>query len=118
MNDEIDRVPLVGVDYVKPYEENETMEADTNELQDFYYFQIATNPDGYNSGRTYNLRTKSKAMHDEVVPLLSKFSEDAKRRALSSTMFRKSQLYVRTIYERTVCQSLIALIIVGVSTLT
>ena len=115
MDDEIDRVPLAGVDLVKQYDENASIEQATAQPHDYYYLQIATNPEGYNSGRTYHLRTQSKSMHEQVVPLLSKFSKDARRRAESSTVFRKSQIQVKKIYERTVCQAAIAIIILGVS---
>ena len=78
--------------------------------------QVATNPSGYNSGRNYNMRTKSKETYDEVLHLLSKLSKAARRRAEGSTLFRKTQMKVRKICEQHIFQSVIAAIIVGVST--
>ena len=56
-------------------------------------------------------------MHNQILPLLSKLIKDARRKAESSTVFRKSQMYVRRIYEKAVCQAFVALIIIGVSVL-
>ena len=115
-DDEIDRVPLAGVDYVKALDEIGSIGQDSANMQsqDFYFIQVATNPEGYNSGRSYNLRTKSKEMHGEILALLNHLSKEARGRAKSANSFRKSQLHVKNVYDHFLCQYFIALVIVGV----
>ena len=114
--EEIDRIPLEGVDYVKSSDELgsklEIIE-DSSSLQ--YVLQVATNPDGHNSGRSYYLRTNSKETFEEIFPLLSNYARVARERAQASTYFRRAQLRVRSIYQHIICQSIFALIIFGVS---
>ena len=117
MDDEIDRIPLAGVDYVEPYDENETMERDIAQSHQYYCLQVGTNISGYNSGRVYNFRTKSKEIYDEILPQVRKLSLDARTRAEATTAFRNNQLVqlkVRKIYDHNLCQGLIACIISGV----
>ena len=118
--EEIDRIPLDGVDFVKAH--FEAAVTDANDLrahdrqsQDFFCFQVGTSAEGYNSGRTYTLRTDSKRLYDEILPLLTKLSKKARRRAEAHTLFQKCQRKVRKIYSHNFCQSFIALIIMGVS---
>ena len=51
MDEEIDRIPLAGVDFVKPHTENAAMEVSNHEgaSQDLFCFQVATSIEGYNS---------------------------------------------------------------------
>ena len=111
-DDEIDRVPLTGVDFVKNHDENISMEA---KGQNGFCLQIATSPTGYNSGRSYMLRTDSAVTQEDTILLLSKLSKDAKKRAAASTLFRKLQRKVKKFYERDFCQGFVALIIMMVS---
>ena len=116
MDEEIDRIPLEDVDFVKAHFEAAVMESqDDSQSQDFFCFQVATRAEGYNSGRTYTLRTRSKELYDEILPLLIKMSKKARRRAEARTFFRKCQWKVRKIYTHYGAQSFIALIIMGVS---
>ena len=117
MDEEIDRIPLAGVDFVKPHTENAAMEVSNHEgaSQDLFCFQVATSIEGYNSGRTYTMRTRSKALYDDVLPLLTKLAQTAQRRAQANSLFRRCQRKVREIYNHSICQSLIALVITGVS---
>ena len=122
-DEEIDRIPLVGVDFVKAHveaviaEDHKYHEAHghDSQSQEYFCFQVGTNAEGYNSGRTYTVRTHSKRLYEETLPLLIKFSKNARRRAQARSFFRKCQLEVRRIYSHRICQSTIALIIIGVS---
>ena len=118
MEQEIDRIPLIGVDFVKAHVETAGMQGDDFNgplSQDHFCFQIATNPEGYNSGRTYTLRTSSKGLYHEILPLMDKLLKNARRRARATTLFRKFQWKVRKVYSNNLCQSIIAVIIMGVS---
>ena len=115
-DEEVDRIPLDGVDYVKSGDDvgaKMDMELDASMQQ--YILQVATNPEGHNSGRSYYMRTGSKDVYDEIFPLLTKFSKTARERAQASTHFRRAQLRVRNVYQHIICQSIFALIIIGVS---
>ena len=59
-DDEIDRVPLAGVDFVKAHDETgvEIEGLESAQSTQFYTLQIATNPSGYNSGKVSNRPTK------------------------------------------------------------
>ena len=118
--EEIDRIPLEGVDFVKAHYEAALMEGHSHDdsggqSQDFFCFQVATNAEGYNSGRTYTFRTRSKELYEETLPLLTSLAKKAKRRAQAHTLFRICQWRVRKVYSHSICQSIIALVIMGVS---
>ena len=121
MDEEIDRIPLIGVDFVKAHFETVGMQGDGadegSKSQDYFCLQIATNPEGYNSGRTYTFRTYSKELYDEVLPFLTKLFKKAKRRARANTVFRKCQWQVKKVYSNNICQSIMAVVIMGVSRL-
>ena len=135
---EIDRIPLKEVDFVKSHLETPITQDRTHvkahleipfmqdrshndthgyesQSPEYFCLQIATNSEGYNSGRTYTLRTRSKELHDEVLSLLKKLAEKSKKRAEANTWFRKCQWQVRAVYDHNISQSIIALIIMGVS---
>ena len=124
-DEEIDRIPLDGVDFVKahfeaaimdgPNHSDRDLHSHSSQPQDFFCLQVATNAEGYNSGRTYTFRTRSKELYDEILPLLNKLAKNARRRARAQTFFRKCQWKVRKVYSHSICQSIIALIILGVS---
>ena len=113
--EEVDRIPLEGVDYVKADDGAATKSDSPDTSTQNYVLQIATNPESYNSGRTYYLRTTSKETYDEIVPLLSNYAQAARERAIASTVFQRAQLRVRNVYQHVVCQSIFAMIIIGVS---
>ena len=76
------------------------IESDT-QTTGYFCLQIATDPQGYNSGRTYYLRTESKSLHDDIMPLLRKYSVAARERAQASTLFQKTQRRVRKVHSVT-----------------
>ena len=114
-DEEVDRVPLSGVDFVKVFDENISVENHEIQSQNHFCLQVATNPLGYNSGRSYMLRSVSSSSRDEVLVLLSKLSKDAKKRAKAKTGFQKLQLKTKKYYEKDFVQGFIALIIMTVS---
>ena len=114
--EEIDRIPLEGVDYIKSSDEMGKMEGEKDSSNHHFVFQVATNEEGHNSGRSYYLRTDSKAVYDEIFPLLKNFAKSAKERAQATTHFQRAQLRVRTVYGHIICQSIFAMIIIGVRT--
>ena len=85
-----------------------------SQSQDFFCFQVATNAEGYNSGRTYTLRTRDKQLYDEILPLLIKLSKKARSRARAHSLFQKCQWKVSKFYSHNICQSIIATVIMGV----
>ena len=121
---EIDRIPLAEVNSVKAnvettvmknHERNDQRGQVGQSQQDFFCLQVATQPEGYNSGRTYTFRTRSKELHDEISSLLNKLVDESKKLAEANSCFRKAQWKVKEIYDNSVCQSMIAVIILGVS---
>ena len=114
-DEEVDRVPLSGVDFVKVFDENISVENHEIQSQNHFCLQVATNSLGYNSGRSYMLRSVSSSSRDEVLVLLSKLSKDAKKRAKAKTGFQKLQLKTKKYYEKDFVQGFIALIIMTVS---
>ena len=121
MDAEIDRIPFIGVDFVKAHFELAGMQIDSHDgasqslPEDYFCWQIATNSEGYNSGRTYTLRTNSKSQYDDILPLMKRLVKVSKRRAQATTFFRKCQWRVRKIYAHNMCQAIVAVIIMGVS---
>ena len=111
-DEEIDRVPLNSVDFVKNFDD--TISADT-QSQNNFCLQVATNPQGYNSGRSYMLRSGSSSTRDDILSLLSQLSKHAKKRAKARTGFQMLQVKVKKYYEKDFCQSFIALIIMTAS---
>jgi hypothetical protein len=77
-------------------------------------FQIATDTNGYNSGRSYYLQAAGAGQKQDVINLLQKFSKIARMRAEVKSSFRKTQDRVRETYISWQFQTGAALLIVGV----
>ena len=117
-NEEIDQIPLSGIDYVKLNEELlGAVDADLDSSHDYFCLQVATDPQGHNSGRSYYMRTSSKAVYDDFSLVLGRLAKAARKRAQASTIIQKAQLRVRKVYGRFICQSIFALIILGVNSM-
>ena len=115
-DEEIDRIPLAGIDYVKSNDDlGATMEAEMESSHEHFCLQVATDPEGHNSGRSYYMRTNQKDTYDDFFPALKKYAKIAKKRAQASTVFQRAQHKVRKVYTHFICQSIFALIIIGVS---
>ena len=113
-DEEVDRVPLAGVDFVKNYNENLAVQSKSAHDQDHFCLQVATNSLGYNSGRSYMLRTDSRTIHSELILDLSQLSKVARKRAIATTNVQLIQLRVKKFYERDFCQGLVATVIMAV----
>jgi predicted RNA-binding protein YlxR (DUF448 family) len=77
-------------------------------------FQIATVPDGYNSGRSYYLQADSSQLKQEVMTLLQELAKSARKKANETTWFRRLQLRVREVYVHWIFQTSAALLIIAV----
>jgi hypothetical protein len=81
---------------------------DANELM------IETNPEGYNSGRTYYLQAESKAFCQQVVQQLNQNCKEANERANAQTAFTLAQQHSRKMYRSTIFQNIVAILIIAV----
>ena len=77
-------------------------------------FQVATIPDGHNSGRRYYLKASSRHERQEYLKMLGDLAMDAARRAAGNTRIRLMQDTVRRFYMSKPFQYLAALLIVAV----
>ena len=114
-DEEIDRIPLYEVEYVKSNDEIGAMDIELETTHEHFCLQVATDPQGHNSGRSYYLRTWSKEVHEEIFPLLNQLVKNARKRSGGSSAFQRAQRKIRKLYGHFICQSIFAFIIVGVS---
>ena len=120
-DDEIDRIPMEQIEFVKEFtdtidESSKVLEATTKEDDGTWHMmQIATIPGGYNGGRSYYLRSNSSYTIENLITLLRKLSSKAREAADKSSLFWRIQRRVASVYEYDVVQSFIALLIAGVS---
>jgi hypothetical protein len=119
-NEEIDRIPLDQVDFVREFidtsdEASKALEPEEDNLESSWHImQIATDVHGYNGGRSYYLRSNSKYTMDNLIVLLQKLVFEAKESADSRNLFWRAQHEGLKIYHSTAVQSVIALLIAGV----
>ena len=112
--EELDRIPFVDIDFVKD-PKNASLE-ETNASGSFVSsvrIEIVTKLDGYNSGRTYYLKTTNVDTHTSVLKSLIRYSKLAKKN--QSSPFIRAQETARCIYEHNIFQAMVALIILAVS---
>ena len=79
------------------------------------FIQIKTTPDGFNSGRTYYLQTKSEELRQAVVDDVSRAVESAKSRLAGFSWFRNTQKRVGRVYNSMRFQIGVAFLIIAVS---
>jgi hypothetical protein len=94
-------------------EEEEDAEESTSMLL-VNAFQIATVPDGYNSGRSYYLQADSGDVKQQIISHLQMLAKNAKKKAEVKSSFRKTQDRVRSVYVARPFQGAAALLIVAV----
>ena len=112
---QIDHIPLAEVIHVKEMQEAAMDDKDGMDNQAFaYVMQIATNEDGYNSGRTYYLATESKESLDELMGIIGKLARKARLQAEARTWLRKVQFKVRQRYDSGIFQATMAVRIAAV----
>ncbi len=83
-----------------------------------FSFQIRTLTDGFNSGRTYYLQSYSADECKEVVGILRKFVDIARKRAATYSKFRESKKWLRSIYDSNMFQFISSSLIVLVTAIT
>ncbi len=119
-NEEIDRIPLDQIDFVREFfdtsdEASKALEPEEeNHDNSWHIMQIATDMHGYNAGRSYYLRSNSKYTMDNLITLLQKLVSEAKETSDSRSVFIRAQNSVLQYYNSAVVQGLIALLIAGV----
>ncbi len=80
----------------------------------FFGFQIKTNKEGYNSGRTYHIQAHSKKNCEDAINILKQYSQKAKSAAQKRSQFEKSQIFVRKIHNAVWYQSVATTLILAV----
>ena len=83
-----------------------------------FSFQIRTLTNGFNSGRTYYLHSNSADECKEVVGILRKIVEIARKRAEKYSKFRESQKWLRSVYDSSIFQLCSSFLIVLVHVTT
>jgi hypothetical protein len=76
--------------------------------------QLETRPDGYNSGRTYQIRSKSTKNVADILHDLCTLSKSAKERAAAKSKFRTMQGKVANIFNSDFVQRVLAFLIFAV----
>ena len=105
---EIDHIPLAEVSSIMCIKEAEIGAMESTrilgrnsekqfDLQEPHALEIATERDGYNSGRVYYLRFDTREILDHVNETLKSNAKDARRRARAHTGFERAQYRVKKV---------------------
>ncbi len=118
---ELDYIPLAEVRFVMEMRDT----ADFNTLlsdpgqhdasNGLHVLQIATEPNGHNSGRAYYVRASSKESCEKLLNQLNRGAKEARKAAEAKNAFRKTQYNVRKVYESQLFQAFTAAMISAVS---
>ena len=87
---------------------------DANEDGKTNLLQIETTPEGYNSGRPYQIQTKSGQDFRSLLDDLTKLSATAREEAEKKSRFKKLQSKVGKVFNSNYMQQFLALLIIGV----
>jgi hypothetical protein len=93
------------------------LSGDPNQVKFRNSFQIKTSVDGYNSGRTYYIKASSEEQCSEILKKLAESARAARQLKEAKTRFRASQQRVREVYRSSICQGIVACMIVAVPSL-
>ena len=88
---------------------------DRNESKYLNAMMIETDPEGYNSGRTYYFQADTKQKCRELVMTISKRVKEVQQKAQTKGLFKKIRHRVRNIFESRIFQNVFALLIIGVN---
>jgi hypothetical protein len=116
----VDAIPLSEVELVQEMNDDalsvqtESERKSETSKKKYHTFQIKTVFDGYNSGRSYYLRTKPDAESSRIVPHLRDSSEAARKRAVVLSRFKQAQKAVRLFHDSIFFQIAVCLLIVTV----
>ncbi len=109
----VDKIPLTEVKVVQEmrtvHDEDSAKSKHLNELM------VETNPEGYNSGRTYYLQADSRESCQEIVRALTQHVGRANERAHAKTVFTHTQRFAGKLYQTPIFQNFFAFLIVAVS---
>ncbi len=108
----IDQIPLAEVQLVREMDNVHGVDKESKRSNDL---MIETNPQGYNSGRTYNLQADTRASCQEIVLTLSQYCTDAHEKAHARTLFAQAQRQVDKVYRSALFQGFFAFLIIAVS---
>ncbi len=100
--------------FVRDSSELEEVEEESTSRLFVNAFQIATIPDGYNSGRSYYLQADSSDIKQQIISQLQVLAKTAKKKAEVKSSFHKAQDRVRSLYVTGPFQGTAALLIVAV----
>ena len=107
----IDQIPLAEIQLVR---EMNIVDEDDKEAKQSCDLMIETNPEGYNSGRTYYLQANSRASCQETVRILSKYCTAANEKAHARTVLAQAQRKVDRVYQSALIQGFFAVLIIAV----
>ena len=122
----VDAIPMAEIDIVQEMNygtlsiQSEEGSNQSNELPKpklFNTFQIKTVPNGYNSGRSYYLRTKPDDNCPKIIQLLLDVANAARQKALALSRFKRAQKAVRIVHDSVYFQVFVCLLIFAVSQL-
>ena len=112
-DEELDRVPFVDIDHIKDSKVESVVENDASgPIHASLRIEIITKIEGYNSGRSYYLKTTDVETHMAVLKALHHNSKIAKKN--QSSRFIRAQETARRIYEHNIFQAVVAIIILAV----
>jgi hypothetical protein len=89
--------------------------ADSSQTRFQHALQLKTISDGFNSGRTYNLQAASDEQCRVVCESLTRLARRAREDAATISSIRRAQARVAAVYESTLFQSGVALLIIAVN---
>ena len=107
----IDQIPLAEINQVK---EMNAADKASDEAKDENQMMIETDPEGYNSGRTYYLQAGSKDVCQHIIKTLWQCRTRAYEKAHAQSVFSQAQLKALRVYRSTVFQRFVAFLIVSV----
>jgi hypothetical protein len=90
------------------------MVGDSNKVKFRNSFQIWTQVDGYNSGRSYYLKASTAEECTEVMNKLKTLARTARKLKDAKTRFQETQERIRVVYHSTAVQGVVATMIVAV----
>ncbi len=116
----LDQIPLgdiTGIEIMQVSPEAHKIESTIETAVDFHNaFQIRTKLDGYNSGRSYFLRSEADSDLASLIQGIVFVAEGAARKALARTPLSIARGHARSIYNASWFQGIAAFLIVAVCT--
>jgi hypothetical protein len=108
----MDAIPMHEVDTI--IEMNDSQELEGSKEESFAYVKIETTPQGYNSGRPYELRGSEKDVR-QLASQISGLAKAARERAAKLSKFQKLQRRIANVFDSRSMQCFFACVIGMVS---